>query len=574
MTGLSPQQEKIVTLPLGAICVMACAGSGKTRTATHRLWQMRHLSNDRHGIVALLSFSNVAVDTFRKDYYALAQEKLGSTYASAVEIDTVDGFLTTNVIRPHAHRSMKAARTPYLVQGYEPFLSGQKVFDGSRPHPTANLDIAVDGADGFSFSAKFGFSSVPIHAAEAVKGINRLGATGAYTHSLGRYWAIRTLQEQPFVLRALARRYPKILIDEAQDIGPLHQMILQLLVSAGCELSLIGDKNQGIYEFDGANGQFMSDYAIRAGVQAQGLTVNYRSVPSIVAVANRLAKRSDTADRKAPPTLNGPFYLPYKKAEKDKLQGAFQSMIDTAGIRRENAVILCRSSEWVDEWRGGEQVQGQGAIKAFVNAAICRDKLKRYEDAFRFACAGIVSVLADQHGDLAVRIARNDARIDALSLKRLIWRFARDATSGLPSGTLIADTQWHPLLVTRVKALLVELETGYSLKRADNIGNKLAKKALLNKPLIDIPDLVSAGPATFHVSTVHQVKGESIDAVMYVANKDQIRKMIDGTTTEVGRIGYVAVTRARDLLILAVPENCLKEFEPELVGCGFKKAGT
>jgi len=54
----------------------------------------------------------------------------------------------------------------------------------------------------------------------------------------------------------------------------------------------------------------------------------------------------------------------------------------------------------------------------------------------------------------------------------------------------------------------------------------------------------------------------------------KIRAMIDGPTTEVGRIGYVAVTRARNLLVLGVPDNCLSKFEPELIGCGFKKVGT
>jgi superfamily I DNA/RNA helicase len=573
MTDLSAQQQIIVDRPLEAQCVTACAGSGKTRTATHRLWQMRQLSNDRHGYVALLSFSNVAVDTFRKDYYLLARERGGTTFSSAVEIDTVDGFLTANVIRPHAFRSMGASRTPYLVQGHEPFLKGQTVYDGSRPHPTANLEIGIEGGD-FEFSAKFGYSSVPISPAEALKSVNRLGVTGAYTHSLGRYWAIRTLREHPFVLRALARRYPMILIDEAQDIGPVHQAILELLVKAGCQLSLIGDKNQGIYDFSGATGKFLADYGARSGVQSLGLTINYRSVPSIVDVANKLSGRTDTADRKPLNTLHGAFYLPYKKKEKDKLQSAFRSMVDTAAIPAANAVILCRSSDWVDEWRGGEEAQGQGAVKAFVNAAICRDKLQRYDEAFRHACAGITSVLADEHGDLAIRIARNDSRVDAVNLKRVIWAFARDAEHGLPSGILLADVQWHPLLVERVKALLVVLEAQYGLKAGENVGRRLAKTALLNKPIIELPDLAAGAPTAFHVSTVHQVKGESIDAVMYVANKDQIRALIDGPTTEVGRIGYVAVTRARNLLVLGVPDNCLSEFEPELIGCGFKKVGT
>jgi hypothetical protein len=531
---------------------------------------MRQLSNDRHGIVALLSFSNVAVDTFRKEYYLLARERGGSSFASAVEIDTVDGFLTTNIIRPHAFRSMGAMRTPYLVQGHEPFLKGQKVFDGSRPHPTANLDVTIENGS-FQFKAISGYASVPISTAEAVKSINNLGRTGAYTHSLGRYWAIKVLTEQPYVLRAMARRYPMILIDEAQDVGPVHQVILEALVDSGCQLSLIGDKSQGIYHFSGATGQFLEEYGNKSGVQSLGLTINYRSVPSIVAVANKLAGRTDTADRKPLNTLHGAFYLPYKRKEKDKLQSAFRSMIDTAAIPVSNSVILCRSSEWVEEWRGGEEAHGQGAVKAFINATICRDKLRRYDEAFRHACNGITSLLADSHGDLAVRISRNDAHVDTIRLKRAIWAFARDANDGLPSGKLVADAEWHPLLVKRVKALLDSLDKQFGLRTGENVGLKLKKTNLLNNPIIDMPDLASGMPAEFHVSTVHQVKGESIDAVMYVANKEQIRAMIDGPTTEVGSIGYVAVTRARNLLVLGVPDNCLSELEPELIGCGFKR---
>ena len=50
-------------------------------------------------------------------------------------------------------------------------------------------------------------------------------------------------------LRALVRRYPAILVDEAQDIGPIHQAILELLVKSGCQLSLIGDQQSGHLRF-------------------------------------------------------------------------------------------------------------------------------------------------------------------------------------------------------------------------------------------------------------------------------------------------------------------------------------
>jgi hypothetical protein len=79
---------------------------------------------------------------------------------------------------------------------------------------------------------------------------------------------------------------------------------------------------------------------------------------------------------------------------------------------------------------------------------------------------------------------------------------------------------------------------------------------------------------TIRGSTVHKVKGESLEAVMYVASKEHVRALLDGTATEVGRIGYVAVTRARDLFVLAVPDNCLGDFEDELVEKGFRKPGV
>jgi putative ATP-dependent endonuclease of OLD family len=73
-----------------------------------------------------------------------------------------------------------------------------------------------------------------------------------YTHASARYWVLRTLKEEPFVLRALVRRYPHILVDEAQDIGPEHEAILELMVGAGSQLSLIGDSNQGMVLCEGA----------------------------------------------------------------------------------------------------------------------------------------------------------------------------------------------------------------------------------------------------------------------------------------------------------------------------------
>lgn len=72
MTGLTHEQQTVVDAPMMPLCVIACAGSGKTKTAVHRLVQMRRNLGEARGRVALLSFSNVAVHTFRKAYDELA----------------------------------------------------------------------------------------------------------------------------------------------------------------------------------------------------------------------------------------------------------------------------------------------------------------------------------------------------------------------------------------------------------------------------------------------------------------------------------------------------------------------
>jgi superfamily I DNA/RNA helicase len=566
---LSPEQEEIVVLPLKPIAVTACAGSGKTKTAVHRLAEMRRLHGTSPGLIALLSFSNVAVNTFAKEYSAVVRSRAAVGRTFAVEIDTMDGFITTNVLRPHGHRVMKCSRVPYLVDGREPFLNSFTVFHGSRNHLTSEMGIELK-AGVFRFTLPPSPQALVVN--RAVAALAKLGEVGAYTHASARYWVVRTLREQPFVLRALTRRYPHILVDEAQDIGPEHQAILELLISQGTQVSLIGDTHQGIYEFARANGAFLRGYGARDEVDDRSLTVNYRSAPSIVRVANNLTNRSDRAARDEPAGHHGAYYMPFKPNERINALASFQSMLGSAGVDVRDGVILCRSADWAVEWSGGEDGQGQGVVRDFANSAISRDHQGDFHQAFSHGCAGVVGVLVPDRGDLMSAIARG-SRPAEIALRRAIWSFVRDPDAGLPASSLVADTAWHSLLCERVRALLSRLEAEFGLMPAENLGRRLARTKLDNRPLAKAPDLAQLDVARFRVSTVHKVKGESLEAVMYVAKKAHVRALLNGTGSEEGRIGYVALTRARKLFVLAVPEANLTEFAAGLEGIGLRRVG-
>lgn len=582
MTQPSAEQLQIIGAPVAPMAVIACAGSGKTFTAVRRLAHMRHQFGDRRGRVALLSFSNVAIDTFRREYRNLSDNASGRASHDRVEIGTLDSFITGNVLRPHAYRTMGCDRMPFLIAGTEPFLQNRDFQFWAQPssgqafpvRPALLHKVIVNieaGRPTFRFRQRG--AAFPINNGPAATA--RLGAVGAYSHDLGRYWCYRTLVEQPAILNALVRRYPHVLIDEAQDIGTVHQAIIELMIGAGCQVSLIGDPNQGIYEFDGADGSFLSLYGQRAGVTTLALTRNYRSVPSVLDLANRLSTRTDTAERNAPEATNGAYFVPYRNADRENLVAAFRTAVLAADLKIERSAVLCRSRDMADTLSGNEGAPGQGLVKNFAQAAILRDQHKDYMGALKLVAVSIVGLLADPPPGLVARIARSDRSADDRALRRLIWAFTRNSDAGLPAATLIADTQWHQLLFKRTRILLAQIAQSHGHASANNLGNKLARRALPNAPLIAAVDLTAIDAVPhIRVDTVHQAKGESLDAVLYLANREHAAELLTGVATEVGRIGYVAVTRARNLLWLGIPANALADMRPALAARGFQELGA
>src|SRR5207249_2366973 len=102
-----------------------------------------------------------------------------------------------------------------------------------------------------------------------------------------------------------------------------------------------------------------------------------------------------------------------------------------------------------------------------------------------------------------------------------------------------------------------------------NIGMKLAKKQLSDLPMVDSNQQKTVVDARLRIETVHGVKGASLDAVLYLAERTHVKALIEGTGTETGRIGYVAVTRARDLFWLGISSADATLLQKDLVAHSF-----
>jgi DNA helicase-2/ATP-dependent DNA helicase PcrA len=92
----------------------------------------------------------------------------------------------------------------------------------------------------------------------------------------------------PAVAQALAARFDHVLVDEAQDCNRLQARILDGMRPDGRGLTLVGDDDQAIYGFRGADRRVMLDLARRPGTTVVALTQSYRATPALVAAANAL----------------------------------------------------------------------------------------------------------------------------------------------------------------------------------------------------------------------------------------------------------------------------------------------
>jgi len=569
----TPEQQAIINADLVSLAVVACPGSGKTATAVRRLVEIRRQLTGSHGHVALLSYSNVAVDTFHDEYRVLT----GRTgEADRVGFHTVDSFIASYLLRPHGARIMKCGRTPYLVQGGEPFLAKYAIGEGKERFSLDQvlLDRREDGSPVYHRQFKGGgkqeldAETTAIVREQAI----RLGRAGGYTYAFGRAWALALLRKEPRLAAAVARRFPQILVDEAQDIGSFEAALLDMLASAGSIVSLIGDSHQSIFGFNFATGAYLREFGKRQGVLSLPLSQNRRSLPSIVKFANALAFTNSKPHREACNRLSGSFYWRYDSKQLPQFMSAWATSLKAGCYELSEGAVLCRGNSLLAQVSTGVEELGQSAVKHFAAAAVVREQRGDVASALDH-CAKGVGLLVEGLPGTFIRDLKTPSRdAEQAALRRLVWRLIRNSTTGIPLSSLAAKSEWIPALKRNLAAWLdvVEAETEY--RRVEGWLHRVKTNKLPGGPLL-ATDFGQNEWSGLRFGTVHSVKGEGIPAVMYLTQKANLDALVAGTTAEDGRIGFVAATRARDLLVIAIPEKTGDDVIKALEGFGLIEWG-
>ena len=107
---------------------------------------------------------------------------------------------------------------------------------------------------------------------------------------------LREATRDPRIGASLRRRFRHVSVDEAQDMNPLQYAFLKLLAGDTPDLFLVGDPNQAIYGFNGADNTLFDDLPGLPGATVVSLPSNYRCTPQVVDSAVRLRSEEHTSE--------------------------------------------------------------------------------------------------------------------------------------------------------------------------------------------------------------------------------------------------------------------------------------
>lgn len=243
--------------------------------------------------------------------------------------------------------------------------------------------------------------------------------------------------------------------------------------------------------------------------------------------------------------------------------------IGAAGYSRQEAAVLCRGSALLARLTSESGDIGKSAVKHFAAAALEREQGGDISKVVDHCAKGVMSVVrglpSSFIGDL--KGMRDDP--DVKTMRRLVWRLIRSPATGVPLATLPAKTDWLPQLRSNLKTWLTEFEAKLPFTREPTWEARVKSTRLPDVgPLLAV-EFGQNEWAGLRCGTVHSAKGEGIPAVLYLTTKKDLDALVAGTSDEEGRIGFVAVTRARDLLVIGIPANTSKEVVDTLVQHGF-----
>ncbi|BBY17140.1 DNA helicase [Mycolicibacterium litorale] len=302
LADLDEEQREAVLAPRGPVCVLAGAGTGKTRTITRRIAHLVAAGHVAPGQVLAVTFTSRAAGEMRARLRALDQEA-GGVGTGAVQAMTFHA----------AARRQLRYFWPRVVGNTSWELLDSKFSVVAQAANRARVQAATDDVRDLAGEIEWAKASlispeaygaavakagrdIPMDAAKVAAvyaGYEALKARHDGTALLDfddlLLHTAAAIENDAAVAAEFRDRYRCFVVDEYQDVTPLQQRVLDAWLGPRDDLTVVGDANQTIYSFTGATPRYLLDFSRRFPEAAViRLERDYRSTPQVVSLANRV----------------------------------------------------------------------------------------------------------------------------------------------------------------------------------------------------------------------------------------------------------------------------------------------
>jgi DNA helicase-2/ATP-dependent DNA helicase PcrA len=537
LAGLDPEQREVTLAARGPVCVLAGAGTGKTRAITYRIAYAALSGTVDPAHVLALTFTVRAAGELRGRLRQLGTGQVRASTFHAAALRQLNYFW------------------PRVVGGRPPQLIGSKA--GLVREAAKRARVRLDGSPGALADA-----AAEIEWAKAIQvrpdGYARAAAAAGRSAGAGAdnlaavYAAYEDLRRERHLIdfesvleltaailidsRAAADQvrdtFRHFVVDEYQDVNPLQKLLLDAWLGARDDLCVVGDPNQVIYSFTGATSSYLTGFTAEfPGATVVRLVRDYRSTPQVVAVANQLIKSAAPLAAQRPP---GPRPVlteyPDDSEEAAGLADRVRALL-AAGVPAREIAILVRVNADTERFELALAEAGlpyviRGAER-FYERPVIRQALVLLRGAARGETAG-------ESGDSLPDSVRHVLTGIGLSPR---------PPSALRGGAATREN-WESLAA--IAQLADEMYAARPEATLADFSAELAQRADLgHAPAVDGVTLAS----------MHAAKGLEWDAVLLPGLVEGLMPIVHARTAEAveeeRRLLYVAVTRAREHLYLS-----------------------
>ncbi len=547
LAALDPEQREVATTLQGPLCVLAGAGTGKTRAITSRI---------AYGVATGVYVpQRVLAVTFTARAAGEMRTRLRDLGAQGVQARTF-----------HA-AALRQLRYfwPRHVGGELPELVSHKA--ALVAEAAGRLRLATDRATVRDLSAEVEWVKVTMtdrddYPAAAAKA-SRVPPAGLDAATVMRLlttyeqvkrdrsvidfedvllYTVGLMAEHRQVADAVRGQYHHVVVDEYQDVSPLQQALLDQWLGDRDEVCVVGDPSQTIYTFAGASPEFLLGFRGRHPTAAQvRLVRDYRSTPQVVALANRIVTGSASGRRTALELVAqrpaGPApdlrELSDEPAEARHVAARVKALVAAGSPAREIAVLF-RTNGQSEAY---EQALADAGVPYLLRGGERFFDRPEVREARLLLRGAARSAEVDDEG-------ATDAGAGLAATVRAVLSGTGWSTTP-PEGAGAIRERWESL------AALVRLAEELAATRGDD-----EPRATVRDLVVELDERADAqhAPAVEGVTlaSLHAAKGLEWDAVFLVGVSEGMLPITYAETPEQieeeRRLLYVGVTRAREHL--------------------------